>query len=150
MLSHEPILLVDDNLSDTENIAKALRATEVKCPLIHMATFEEALVYLSNRENLQPWLIFLGLNEQKSDGLNFLKTIKVDENLRQIPVVIFAFSNEQCNVVKSFELGVAGYMVKSQDVSTLADTIKTIMQYWTLSELPPIGDRHCDNSHYLS
>jgi PleD family two-component response regulator len=139
MLSVEPILLIEGNASDKKNLTSALEATEVKCPLIHMNTSEEASIYLNNRKNIQPWLIFLGLNEQRLDGFNLLKAIKSNENLKQIPVIVFASSNEQCNVVRSFELGVAGYMVKSREISEMTDTIKTIMQYWTLSELPPAG-----------
>ena len=115
-----------------------------------MSTCDEALAYLSKERNLFPSLIFLGLNEHESDGLNFFETIKADENLRQIPVVIFAFSNEQRSVVKSFELGSAGYIVKSEDATKLTETIKTIMQYWTLSELPPVHDRYCEDSCYIS
>ena len=150
MLSHESILIIEDNLSDIKNTTKALNSMKVKSPLIHISTCEEALVYFSNKNNLLPGLILLGLNEQKSDSLNFLKTIKVDDNLRQIPVVIIAFSNEQRNVVKSFKLGAAGYMVKSEDISKLTETIKIILQYWKLSELPPVGDRYCEDSCYLS
>ena len=76
ILSIEPILLIEGDVSDKKNITSALEATEVKCPLIHMNTNEEALIYLNNRKNIQPWLIFLGLNEQKLDGFNLLKTIK--------------------------------------------------------------------------
>jgi DNA-binding NarL/FixJ family response regulator len=150
MSRHEPILLIEDNLSDIENITNALKTIELKSPLIHMNTFEEALVYLNNRKNLPPLLILLGLNEENSNGLNFLKTIKADENMKQIPVVIFALSNEQQNVVKSFKLGVAGYMVKSEVFSKLNETIKTIMEYWTLSELPPVGERYHEDPCYCS
>ena len=150
MYCHKSILLIEDNLSDIENITKALKAIELKNPLIHINTCEEAIVYLNNKNNLQPGLILLGLNEQQSDGLDFLKTIKANENLRQIPVVIFAFSDEQYNIVKSFKLGVAGYIVKPEDVSKLNESIKIITQYWTLSELPPVGDKYYEDSHYLS
>ena len=150
MSSQEPILLIEDNPLDIENIKKALKATEIKYPLVCISTCEKALDFLSDRKNLLPWLILLGLNEQKSDDLNFLKTIKMDENLQQIPVIIFSFSNEQCNVVKSFKLGVAGYMIKSEDVSKLTETIKIILKYWTLSELPPVGGRFYENVYYLS
>ena len=150
MSSHEPILLIEDNLSDIKNTTKALNSMKVKSPLIHITTCDEALVYFNNKKNLPPWLILLGLNEQESKGLNFLKTIKADDNLRQIPVVIFALSNEQQNVVKSFKHGVAGYIVKSEAFSKLNETIKTIIQYWSLSELPPVGERYCEDPCYCS
>jgi len=150
MTSDVPILLIEGNPSDIEDIKNALKATEVKCPVNYMSTCEEALVYLNNKNNLQPWLIILGLNEQKSDSLNFLKTIKADDNLRQIPVVIFSFSNEQEYVVKSFKLGVAGYIVKPENISELTEKIKTMIQYWTLSELPPNHNKYCEDSNYYS
>ena len=115
-----------------------------------MNTCEEALVFLNNRNNSPPRLILLGLNEQNSNSLSFLKIIKADDNIKQIPVVIFALSNEQRNVVKSFKLGVAGYIVKSEAFSKLNETIKTIIQYWSLSELPPVGERYCEDPCYCS
>ena len=112
---------------------------EIKGPVIHTNNSEEALTYLNDRSNAKPWLILFGLDSQSNDSLDHLNIIKTDDNLKNIPVVIIAESNQDQRIVKSFELGAAGYIVKPQDSLKTTSTIKTIMDYWNLSELPPSG-----------
>ena len=138
LLSNKPILLIEDDPTDTKNIKSALEAMEVKSPLVHFSNSEEALNYLRDQDNKKPWLILLGLNAHNLDGIDFLKAIKSDDHLKMTPVVIIAESHEDQKIVQGFELGVAGYVVKPQDISKVDNTIRTIMDYWTLSELPPV------------
>lgn len=130
-------MLIENDPASAKNIMCALEATDLKSPLVHSNTGEDALNYLKSQNNKKPWLILLGLNSNGSDGLNLLKIIKIDDRLRIIPVVIIADSSEDQNITQGFELGVAGYVVKPQDISQIPSTIRTIMEYWTLSELPP-------------
>lgn len=134
---NKPILLIEGDPIDANNIKCALEAMGVKSPFVHSNNSEEALIYLRNQGNIKPWLILFGLNSQSPDGLNFLQVIKTDDHLRIIPVVVIAESNEDHKIVQGFELGVAGYIVKPQDTSKITNTIGTIMDYWNLSELPP-------------
>ena len=76
----------------------------------------------------------------KMDGAEFLKIVKTDKALKKIPVVILTTSNSDRDVIESFELGAAGYMVKSVDYEKFVDTIKAIDMYWTLSKLPSNGE----------
>jgi len=82
----------------------------------------------------------LDLNMPKMNGTEFLKIVKKDELLKKIPVVVLTTSSQQQDVVESFKLGAAGYMVKSVDYGKFVETIRTINLYWTLSELPSNGD----------
>jgi len=63
-----------------------------------------------------------------------------DKALKKIPVVILTTSNSDRDVIESFELGAAGYMVKSVDYEKFVETIRAIDQYWTLSKLPLNGE----------
>jgi CheY-like chemotaxis protein len=76
----------------------------------------------------------------KMNGLEFLRTIKTDENLKKIPVIVLTTSSQEEDVVESFNFGVAGYIVKSVDYIEFTQAIKTINSYWTLSKVPPNGD----------
>jgi len=134
---NKPILLIEKDITDTNNIRSALEKMEVKSPFIHTNNSEEALTYLKDQSNAKPWLILFGLDSQSKDSLNHLKIIKTDDNLKNIPVVIIAESNHDQRIVISFELGAAGYIVKPQESSGITETIGTIMNYWNLSELPP-------------
>ena len=136
---NKPILLIESDPLDTNNIRCALEEMGVKSPCVHSNNSEEALTYLNNQINVKPWLILFGLDSKNLDGLNYLKIIKTDDNLKKIPVVIIAESYEDNRIAQCFELGAAGYIVKPQDSSKITDTIGTIMNYWNLSELPPTG-----------
>jgi DNA-binding NarL/FixJ family response regulator len=74
------------------------------------------------------------------DGTEFLRIVKADKELKKIPVVILTTSNSDRDVVEAFELGAAGYMVKSVDYEKFVETIRAIDQYWTLSKLPSNGE----------
>jgi DNA-binding NarL/FixJ family response regulator len=75
----------------------------------------------------------------KMNGVEFLKIAKADEKLKKIPVVVLTTSDEQRDIVESFNLSVAGYMLKSADYKKFVDTVRMIDLYWTLSELPNAG-----------
>ena len=72
----------------------------------------------------------------KMTGLEFLKIIKANSDLRPIPVIVLTTSKERQDVMESFGLGAAGYMIKPVDYSRFTDVINTIISYWTLSETP--------------
>jgi CheY-like chemotaxis protein len=64
------------------------------------------------------------------DGVEFLKVLKADGTLKNIPVVVLATSNEERDIVETFNLGVAGYIFKPVDCKKL-DEFKPIKLYWT-------------------
>ena len=76
----------------------------------------------------------------KMNGLEFLQTIKTDENLKKIPVIVLTTSSQQEDITESFKFSVAGYIVKSADYIEFTQAIKTINSYWTLSKVPSNGD----------
>jgi len=76
----------------------------------------------------------------KMNGIEFLKIVKADKDLKKIPVIVLTTSSQQQDIVESFKLSVAGYIVKSVDYAKFIQAISTINLYWTLSELPTNGD----------
>ena len=70
------------------------------------------------------------------NGIEFVRLTKQDEDLKRIPVVTLAASNEERDKVESLRLGVAGYMVKPVDYQQFVEVVRTIDLYWTLSKLP--------------
>ena len=135
----QPILLVESNQTDQVNIKNALFAIDEKCTLVCSNSSEEALTYLREPDKSRPWLILLGMNANDSDGFSFLKTVKTDEHLRKIPVVVISESGDGKNLEKGFNHGIAGFMIKHRDVSKVSGTIEAIMRYWSLSKLPLSG-----------
>ena len=140
MRSEKPILLVEDDSVDVMTVRRALKELAVTNPLVSTGDGEEALEYLYRHAGPKPCVILLDLNMPRMSGMEFMKVAKSDNALRSIPIIVFTTSNTEQDITKSFELGAAGYMVKSVDYSKFIETIKTIDSYWSLSKLPSDGE----------
>ena len=138
MQNSKPILLIDDDDVDVMTMNRALRDLKVTNQLVPIGDGEEAIEYLRDESAAKPCIVLLDLNMPKMDGAEFLKTVKADKALKKIPVVILTTSNSDMDVIESFDLGAAGYMIKTSEYEGLLETIKTIAQYWSLCERPVI------------
>jgi CheY-like chemotaxis protein len=136
MRTSKPVLLVEDDDVDAMMVRKAVDELEIAGPLARVTDGEEALKHLRNQDNERPCIIFLDLNMPKMNGAEFLKVVKADDTLKRIPIIVLTTSKEQCDIVSSFDLCVAGYIVKPVDYERFVQALKTIDLYWTLSELP--------------
>lgn len=136
MKSHKPILLVEDDKVDAMTVKRALKDINITNRLDITSNGEEALDFLKNSDNEQPGIILLDINMPKMNGIEFLQIAKSDDDLKKIPVVVLTTSKEDQDKVDSFNLGVAGYMIKPIDYMKFVEVVKTIDLYWTLSELP--------------
>lgn len=135
MRLNKTILLVEDDKVDAMAVKRALRDLKVTNPLEHRINGEEALEYLRANLDNPPAIILLDLNMPRMNGLEFLKIAKADPDLRSIPVIVLTTSKEEQDRVASYDLGVAGYMIKPVDYPQFIEVIRTIHMYWTLSEL---------------
>jgi CheY-like chemotaxis protein len=131
------ILLIEDDVVDVMAVKRAFRDLSIINPLIISSNGEEGLSRLRAEELPLPGLILLDLNMPRMNGIDFLRTIKQDSRLRRLPVVVLTTSKEDKDRLESFDLSVAGYMIKPVDYAKFVDVIRTIQLYWTLSELPP-------------
>jgi CheY-like chemotaxis protein len=135
-VANKPILLVEDDQVDIMTILRALKEIHVCNPVVSMENGEAALDWLSCADEEMPCIILLDLNMPIMSGIEFLRLVKQDERLRRIPVVVLTTSDEQEDKVRSFDLGVAGYMAKPVDYRRFVDIVRSIDMYWTLSEMP--------------
>ena len=136
MRSKTPILVVEDDEVDAITIRRSLRDINVTNRIDITGDGEEALELLRDPTYVRPCLILLDLNMPRMSGLEFLRIVKHDAQLRRIPVVVLTTSTDDQDKIASFNLGVAGYMVKPVDYPQFVEVIRTIDMYWTLSELP--------------
>ena len=132
----KPILLVEDDSVDAMTVKRAMRDLQVNHSVIHSVNGEEAMKYLTSPDTEKPFVILLDLNMPKMSGIEFLKVMKTNPELKTIPVIVLTTSKEQRDVLDSFELGAAGYMVKPVDYSKFVEILSKIMIYWSSSELP--------------
>jgi len=134
--SKKPILLIEDDLIDKMTVERALKEIRVTNRLDFVGNGEEALDFLRDPTNEKPGIILLDLNMPKMNGIDFLKIAKQDPALKRIPVIVLTTSKDERDRVDSFNLGVAGYMIKPVDYMQFVEVVKAIDLYWTLSELP--------------
>ncbi|MBU1260630.1 MAG: response regulator [Planctomycetes bacterium] len=138
MRNSRPIMLVDDDDVDSIIVQRSLNELKVSNELIRKVDGEDALTYLRDESNPMPCVILLDLNMPKINGFEFLKIAKADEKLKRLPVVVLTTSDVDQNIVDSFDLGVAGYIVKPVDYKQFVEAMRTVDMYWTLSWLPEL------------
>lgn len=146
-MSTDPIvevLLVEDNPHDAELALRALRKNQLANAVVHVADGAEALDFLyarnafsERRKMNRPKLVLLDLKLPKVDGLEVLRTLKADPELRPIPVVVLTTSREESDLMTSYDLGVNSYIVKPVDFPKFVDAIQQLGFYWLLINEPP-------------
>jgi CheY-like chemotaxis protein len=134
----KPFLLVDDSAKDRELIIEALQENHISNRIDVACDGEEAMDYLfrrggfADREQGNPAVILLDIKMPKVDGLEVLRQIKEDKNLKVIPVVILTSSREQSDLLKSYELGVNAYVVKPLDFDHFFNAVKELGIFWAV------------------
>ena len=138
------ILLVEDNPNDEELTLYALRKNNVTNHIQVVRDGAEALEYLfctgayAHREiNEPPKVVLLDLKLPKVGGLDVLGRIKADARTRTIPVVMLTSSQEERDIVESYQLGVNSYIVKPVDFEQFTDAVRQLGLYWMLLNKTP-------------
>ena len=134
------ILLAEDDELDVMNVQRAFRKNNVVNPLYVAGNGVEALEMLrGKREPHVPRdrrLILLDLNMPKMGGIEFLKEVRADPELRATTVVVLTTSDEERDKVKAYDLNVAGYILKPVTVAAFVEIMATLNKYWSVNELP--------------
>lgn len=139
------ILLVDDSVHDVELTLAALEQHHLANEVVVARDGEEALDYLRRqgifklRSAGHPAVVLLDLKLPKIDGLEVLKQIKADEDLRAIPVVMLTSSREEKDLISSYKLGVNAYVVKPVDFHEFVDSLRELGLFWAVINQPPPG-----------
>jgi len=137
------ILLVEDNPKDVELTLSALEEHKLANEVVVTRDGAEALDYLFRRAqfkmrgNGNPAVILLDLKMPKVDGLEVLRQIKSDRELKTIPVVMLTSSREEKDLVTSYNLGVNAYVVKPVDFNEFVDAVKDLGVFWAIVNEPP-------------
>jgi CheY-like chemotaxis protein len=145
MMELKRILLVEDSANDVELTLEAFAKHNLANEVMVARDGEEALDLLWRRGKYEalpagnPQLILLDLKMPKVDGLEVLRQIRADEKLKLIPVIVLTTSNEQRDVVRSYELGVNAFVVKPVDFVQFVEAVREIGMFWAVLNEPPPG-----------
>ena len=137
------ILLVEDDSKDVELTMAALEENHLANRIVVLENGEEALDYLYERGNFEkrsggnPIVVLLDNKMPKVNGLEVLKSVKADENLKIIPVVVLTSSRETPDLVEFYKHGVNAYVVKPVDFAEFMKVIKHLGIFWAAINEPP-------------
>ena len=137
------ILLVEDDSKDVELTMAALEENHLANRIVVLENGEEALGYLYERGKFEkrsggnPIVVLLDNKMPKVNGLDVLKTIKADEKLKLIPVVVLTSSRETPDLIEFYKHGVNAYVVKPVDFAEFMNVIKHLGIFWAAINEPP-------------
>ena len=139
------ILLAEDNERDVELTLAALDENNLADEVEVARDGAEAIDYLLGRgkfighANGLPVVVLLDLKMPKSNGLEVLRQMRANPELKHIPVVMITSSREEQDLIRSYELGVNAYVVKPMDFQKFVESVKQIGIFWAVINEPPPG-----------
>ncbi len=145
MTTHMPIiiLMAEDDPDDRMLAEEALEESRLANILHCVTDGVELLDYLYHRGEYEhtpaprPGIILLDLNMPRMDGREALEKIKADPELRSIPVVVLTTSKAEEDILRTYQLGVSGFITKPVAFQGLVDVMQSLGKYWfQIVELP--------------
>lgn len=149
----KPILLVEDDLRDQELTLLALERSQLANDVVVMRDGAVALDYLrregeyASRQEGNPAVILLDLKLPKVNGLEVLEAVRNTPALRSVPVVMLTSSQEEADLLRSYELGVNAYVVKPVEFKQFVSSIADLGMFWAVLNEPPPGSLRASRRH---
>ncbi len=132
------ILLVEDDPDHELLTIRALKKSNIANDVRVARDGAEAIELLFGENALKPQVILLDLKLPKVEGLEVLRRIREDASTRMLPVVVLTSSDEERDVVRSYQLGVNSYIRKPVNFNDFAEATRQLGMYWlVLNECPP-------------
>jgi two-component system response regulator len=143
-VSEKTILLVEDNPDDELLTLRALRKNKILNEVKVVRDGAEALDYLfgagkyAGRDTMEmPQVVLLDLKLPKLDGLEVLRRLRADELTRRLPVVVLTSSDEEQDILASYDLGANSYVRKPVGFHQFIDALRQLGLYWLVLNQPP-------------
>ncbi|BCQ22351.1 response regulator [Caballeronia sp. NK8] len=150
---NRPILVAEDNPSDLELLHLALERCNTRQPIVSVDDGQEALDYLNHRGQFSsrpaghPDFVLLDIKMPRVTGLEVLAAMRAAPEFRHIPVIALTSSREELDIVRAYELGINGYIVKAADFGEFRRDVASIRSMWGhLNEAPPRFRPHAAHS----
>jgi CheY-like chemotaxis protein len=132
------ILLVEDDPDHELLTIRALKKSQIANEVRVARDGEEAIDLLFGEKPVRPQVVLLDLKLPKVDGLEVLRRIRTDDATKMLPVVVLTSSDEERDVVRSYQLGVNSYIRKPVNFNDFAEATRQLGMYWlVLNECPP-------------
>jgi hypothetical protein len=139
------ILIVEDNPNDAQLTIRSLKQNNLANHIMHVADGQSALDYIfgvgeyQGRNVMdQPKVVLLDLKLPKLNGLQVLAKIRGDARTKLLPVVVLTCSQEESDLIESYQLGANSYIVKPVEFENFSAAIKQLGLYWLLLNKLPV------------
>ena len=136
-MSKVDILLVEDRAEDAEMTIMGLKQNKAPIEIEWVTNGLEALDFLKAQNKFKdrdtkekPKVILLDLKMPKMDGIETLKEIRADKNLKDLPVVILTTSKEESDLIAAYNYYVNSYIIKPVDYEKFQNVIQELGLYW--------------------
>jgi two-component system response regulator len=130
------ILVVDDSPDDVALMLRALRKNGITNHVDIASDGEEALKYLFGDRAAPLSLVLLDINLPKVNGLDVLRQIRAHETTRRLPIVVLTTSNEERDIVETYDLGANSFVRKPVVFSDFLEAVRVLGRYWLLINQP--------------
>ncbi|MGL5113099.1 MAG: response regulator [Flavobacterium sp.] len=128
------ILLLEDDSIEVMKFNRVLSSVNASHKLIETNNGEEALDILKERSFI-PDIIVLDLNMPRLNGIEFLKILKNDPQLKYIPSIVLTTSSNHNDLLQCYKIGIAGYLLKPLKYEDYMARITKLLEYWGTNEL---------------
>ncbi|HYF68221.1 MAG TPA: response regulator [Ohtaekwangia sp.] len=134
------ILLVEDDEVDIMNVQRAFKKNNINNPLYIARNGIEALDILHGKNPDTkipgPKVILLDINMPRMGGIEFLRELRTNTDLKSISVFVMTTSNEESDKIAAYDLNVAGYILKPLSFEGFTSAVSILNHYWHLCEMP--------------
>jgi len=141
------ILLIEDDSVDVMNVQRAFKKNNITNPLHIAFNGVEALNMLRGTNgkpklNPTPRIILLDINMPKMNGLEFLRELRADPELKSISVFVMTTSNDDQDKIEAYNLNAAGYILKPLSFEKFVNAVAILNSYWQLCAQPDLHLKH--------
>lgn len=130
------ILLVEDDDIDAMAVQRGFDKHKIANQIVRAKDGLEALELIRSEGIERPYLVLLDLNMPRMNGFEFLEQVRVDDELKKTTIFVLTSSKEEEDVLKAYDLHVAGYFVKSEVGAEFNEIIHLLGGYWKVAHLP--------------
>ena len=134
------ILLLEDDDGDAKAILRALRKARVANPITRALDGVEALEILEGRNGRDklpgPHLLLVDINMPRMDGIEFLRELRSNEELKRSIAFVLTTSARDEDVIAAYDLNVAGYVLKDNAGGDFLKLIELLDCYWRVVRFP--------------
>jgi len=121
------IYLIDDDMDDVELFREALEEVDPSISLQYANDGYEAVKTLTERKSALPDLIFLDISMPTFSGLQCLASFKKDDQLKDLPVIMYTTSSQEREIRTARELGASAFVTKPNDFKVLKRLLALVL-----------------------